>query len=324
MATLQQVQAGILGIAVGDALGVPVEFSAREERRRDPVAGMRGYGTHHQPAGTWSDDTSLTLCTMESLLRGFNPADMMKTFTRWCDSAYLTAGDVRFDIGHTTHRAILCYQRSNNPRTCGQCGEMDAGNGSLMRILPMAYYLDARYDAPFTKNAEAMRQLGDVCALTHAHMRCIIACGMYCAIAQNLLRGDPITRAVDAGLIQAGAHYSAVNRNWQSEVEQLFPSSAAALSSLAEEQIIRSGYVVDSLFAALWCLCKTDSYAACVLTAVNLGGDTDTVAAIAGGLAGIAYGLDAIPKDWIAGLVRREQIFQLCADFSRACERKST
>jgi len=318
MKQLEKIKAGVIGLAVGDALGVPVESSSREERRWDPVEDMRGYGAHSQPAGTWSDDTSLALCLMESLTRGLDFGDIMGNFVKWHAEGFLTAGDVRFDVGWTTLRAIKNYKRRKNPRTCGQYGEMDAGNGSLMRILPLAFYLDAKYGYPFAESAEAMEVVRDVSKLTHGHMYCVIACGIYCAVAQELIHGADVQAAVDEGVRRAGAHYRGIGRCWREEMEENFRFDFPSLSRRAEEHVASSGYVVDTLAAALWCLCTTQGYAPCVLRAVNLGGDTDTVVAVAGGLAGLRYGYGAIPEPWRNQLIRRERIEELCGAFCRA------
>lgn len=316
MVRFDLVKAGMIGMAVGDALGVPVEFSSREERRRDPVTGMRGYGTHNQPAGSWSDDTSMALCLMESLTRGLDCADIMDNFVKWRDGAHLTAGDRLFGIGRTTRLAIQNYKRNRDPRACGLSGEMDAGNGSLMRILPLAFYLDARYGYPFAGRAEAMEIVREVSSLTHAHARCVIACGIYCAVAQELLRGADRKAAVDGGIRGAGEYYRKIGGAWRGELEKNYGFDSAALSRMGEERVKSSGYVVDTLTAALWCLCAAENYAVCVLRAVNLGGDTDTVAAVAGGLAGLACGYDAIPGQWRDGLIRRNLIEGACDSFS--------
>jgi ADP-ribosylglycohydrolase len=319
MKTLDSVKAGIIGLAVADALGVPVEFSAREERRRDPVADMRGFGVHNQPTGTWSDDTSMALCLLESLSRGLDYADIMDNFVKWYRAAFLTAGDAVFDVGGTTRRAILRYEANQNPLTCGQSGEWDAGNGSLMRILPLAFYLDAKYGYYFAESPEAMEIVRNVSSLTHAHMRCVIACGIYLAVAQELLRGAERNQAVDEGIRKAAAHYGALGRDWRAECEEHYQFDAASLLEMPETRVASSGYVVDTLLAALWCLLTTDSYEACALRAVNLGSDTDTVAAVAGGLAGLCHGYDTIPERWREQLIRRDRIEALCEVFARAC-----
>jgi ADP-ribosylglycohydrolase len=146
---------GIYGLCVGDALGVPVEFAARDELEKDPVTDMRGYGTYNMPPGTWSDDTSLTLCLLESLAQGLDYADIMQRFYSWLfESAYTPHGHT-FDCGKTTMEAIYRFARGTEPVLCGGAAETDNGNGSLMRILPLAFYLVSLYGLAFTENDEA-------------------------------------------------------------------------------------------------------------------------------------------------------------------------
>lgn len=136
-----QLMGGIFGFCVGDALGVPVEFSTRAERKQDPVEEMRAYGTHHQYFGTWSDDSSLTFCLMESLKVGYNLKDISEKFCQFYEEGYWTAYSEVFDIGNTTIRSIEKMKTASNPTECGGNKEQDNGNGSLMRILPLAFYL---------------------------------------------------------------------------------------------------------------------------------------------------------------------------------------
>jgi len=131
---------GLWGAVVGDALGVPVEFRSREELRQDPVQDMRGYGTYNQPAGTWSDDSSLLLCTAESLLDGFDTRHLASLFVRWLHQAHWTPWEEVFDVGGTTHRAINNLSKGAEPEEAGLTDENSNGNGSLMRILPIALH----------------------------------------------------------------------------------------------------------------------------------------------------------------------------------------
>lgn len=275
----------MMGLAVGDALGVPYEFMPRDHFRVD---GMTGYGTHGQPKGTWSDDTSLALATLESLRRlgKIDLADMMRNFSSWLYDASFTAhGDV-FDVGGTTYRAIAKYHRTKNVRTCGEGSASSNGNGSLMRILPLAF-------VPHT----AMDVYG-VSALTHAHDTSVLCCRHYLDVAARLLRGEDKTSAVRS----------------LDDCDGVF-IRLPMIDSYPREKIKSTGYVLDTLEAALWCLLKTESYRDCVVTAVELGDDTDTVAAVAGGLAGIYYGVGGergIPEEWIGALARKDWIAELC------------
>ena len=153
---LDLIKAMIVGHAIGDALGVPVEFMSREEIAHDPVAEMRGYGTHHQPPGTWSDDTSMTLCLLESIVRlgRIDCKDIMDNFVSWLRRAEFTATGITFDVGIASQAGIQRYEQGTPPLACGGSGEYDNGNGSLMRIAPLAIYTpthEARWLAASTR-----------------------------------------------------------------------------------------------------------------------------------------------------------------------------
>lgn len=294
----------MIGHAVGDALGVPVEFCTREELRRRPVTDMMGYGSYPVPAGAWSDDTSMSLGALDVLADGDVRYDkMMENFVKWCDcSAYTPTGEM-FDIGCTCRRAIQNFTWGASPLACGMAGKYDNGNGSLMRIHPfvlMTYFCG-------NLRAEWERVIENASSLTHAHERSLLACKIYALVLLSLME-TPSKASVRAALREAKARY--VQSAEYFTYERLF---AEDLAELPEAEIRSSGYVVDTLEAALWCLLTADSYAECVLKAVNLGEDTDTVAAVAGGLAGALYGYEAIPENWRKTLIRREYIEQMCA-----------
>jgi ADP-ribosylglycohydrolase len=308
----EQILGGVLGLAVADAVGVPVEFNSRESLRKNPVTDMRGYGTYNQPPGTWSDDTSLTLCLLDSLAhKKIDYTYMMQRFVSWIDEGKYTAHDEVFDVGIATRKALQRFRNGAEPLKCGGTSEQDNGNGSLMRILPLAFYLhtfggDLSFD-------EIFDLIHNVSALTHAHKRSQIACGIYLIVADCLLVESDLKKAVNFNLEKAESCYQKekeLNHN-----KRLF---ATDFAKLPEEEIKSSGYVVDTLEAAIWCLMNTDNYKDCVLRAVNLGDDTDTVAAVAGGLAGLFYGVDAIPKDWLNQLARLDYIKELCEKFYRS------
>ena len=313
------VKNGILGLVVGDALGVPVEFRSREELERDPVNGMRAYGTHHQPAGTWSDDSSMALCLMESLTKDVDYADMMDQFLRWANEGYMTAHGKVFDIGVATRQALIRFAHGTPPLECGGNGKYDNGNGSLMRILPMALYLHRTMGPDFPRMTEAYQIIHNASALTHAHPISLIACGLYCAAVNELLCGKP---SVWDGIKAAKEFY----RNQTEFVPYLdiFQRiETDILPALPKSEINSGGYVLHTLEAALWCLERHDSFRTCLLEAVNLGEDTDTTGAVAGGLAGLKYG-DDIPEDWLSVIARREEIEGLCGTFSQSFEEGRT
>ena len=307
-----KVLSGIMGLCVGDALGVPVEFYSRESLQHNPVTGMRGYGTHNQPAGTWSDDTSMTLCLADSLINGLNYPDIMSKFLSWADEAKYTSYDEVFDMGISTSKAITKFAGGRKPLECGGKSEHDNGNGSLMRILPIVFYLQATYGRDITRNDEAMTIIHNVSSLTHAHKRSLIACGIYISVASMLMGNYDLFTAVKIGVNKAIEHYNKHNEFVEELPYYERLSDIKAFINVPIESIKSSGYVVYTLEASIWSLLNTDSYKDCVLTAVNLGGDTDTVAAVAGGLAGLYYGYDSIPSKWLSVIAKRDYIEDLC------------
>lgn len=311
---ISTVKAAILGGVVGDALGVPVEFMSRADLTVAPVTGMREYGTHNQPAGTWSDDSSMALCLMESLTRGIDYEDMAYNFLRWADDCFWTAHDEVFDMGIATRKALVKYAHRTPALECGAAGERDNGNGSLMRMMPLSLYLHQAMGPCWNEERDAYEIVHNASRITHAHPISLIACGIYCSIANEILRGNTLEAAIYTGIEKAKAIYDR-----QEELSEYLPYFKEVdldiLKGLPITAIRGSGYVLDTLKSALWCLLHTDSFRSCVLQAVNLGEDTDTVGTVAGGLAGLWYGLCAIPGDWISILSREDEIEALCEQF---------
>ncbi|MBE8998471.1 ADP-ribosylglycohydrolase family protein [Nostoc sp. LEGE 12447] len=310
MLTGAKTLSGLMGLCVGDALGVPVEFTSRAERVKSPVTTMQGYGTWNQPPGTWSDDSSLSFCLAECLCRGYSLDAIANSFWRWYKEAYWTPrGDV-FDIGQTTHTAIMRLKQGVVPHQAGGKVENSNGNGSLMRILPMAYC---------HRNltlGELLARVHDVSAITHAHARSQMSCGIYISIAVALLEGaDPQTAYLQA-LQDIQTIYSV--REFLLEKPHFGRIFSGEIAKLPVEEINSGGYVIDTLESSLWCLLNSSSYSEAVLKAVNLGGDTDTTAAVTGGLAGIYYGVENIPQKWMNQIARRQDIIYLAERFARA------
>ena len=303
--------ASILGHAIADALGVPVEFQNREDLAAIPVTDYRGYGTHWVPAGTWSDDTSMTLATLDSLARGLDLPDMMQQFVDWASKNDYTATGKVFDIGITTRRAL---QNFSNRKPLSQWGlgeENDNGNGSLMRIIPAVFY--CRYLYLDTSLEEQMQIIHSISRLTHAHPRSLIGCGIYAFVLNRLL--DCGSKSSVAAALQDAKNYYNAQPEFAHELYYYHRLFEPEFQTLPEEQIKSTGYVVHTLEAALWCFLNTKSYRECVLKAVNLGSDTDTVGAVAGGLAGALYGLSAIPESWKERLLSKQLLMDICQRF---------
>lgn len=302
----------IYGLAIGDAFGVPVEFTSREERERNPVADFIGYGSHDVPAGTWSDDTSMTLATLDSLAVG-DPDydDMMERFLKWLDEGEYTATGVVFDVGMSTQAALANYAAGDAWHESGMRGEYDNGNGSLMRILPAVYY--AELSGRCGTDDEKLELIHNVSSLTHAHPRSLMGCGIYAFIVMELLR-SPDKSAVQKGIARARAFYASKD-DFSGELavyRRILDEEMDAFARIPEDEIRSGGYVVDTLEAAVWCFLNTDSFYDCIVRAANLGSDTDTVAAVAGGLAGLVYDDLSFLKE---KLVSRDYLEAICEKF---------
>lgn len=301
-----RIKAGIFGVCVGDALGVPVEFKSRETLKRFPVTDMQEFGSWNQPKGTWSDDSSLTLCLAESLTKGYDLEKIGESFVKWVKYGHWAAYGRLFDIGGTTRHSIARLIKGESARFSGNIFEEDNGNGSLMRILPLAFYLKNE------GNIENLyRTIKEVSSITHGHFRSVFACFVYVIFAIELIKGKDKEEAYTH--TQKVALYFTENQCFNPKEIQLFDRILKNdISKYPEVEISSSGYVLHSLEASLWCFLNSESYSEAVLKAVNLGEDTDTTGAITGGLAGIYYGFEAIPDEWVEVLARKEDIEELC------------
>lgn len=324
---------GVMGLVVGDALGCPVQFLSREEiRRRGPVTGMEGYGTYNMPEGTWTDDSSMTLATMDSIInkKKIDPEDIMKNFVKWEFEGDYTPFGEAFDEGNTCSNAIWDFRDTGDYKTCGQTGEYANGNGALMRILPVClYYIEMsglyihdqqeKAGSIIVDDIVAIQGIHITSGLTHNHLRSQMACGLYYFLAKEILKDREmgLNTCLQNGM-DAGLKFYKDNETDFKEINhyrRLF--NLDEFSKVPEDEIRSSGYVVDSLEAAVWCLLTTDTFVECLLKAVNLGNDTDTVAAIAGGLAGLYYGYESVPDEWLSVIKEREYVEEMCEQCNR-------
>ena len=312
------IYAGILGVAVGDAVGVPYEFKSQEEIALAPAADMIGHGTYDLPKGYWSDDTSMTLAAIDAMSKWQGREDydaVMKCFCDWYYESKYTPADELFDCGNTCGSAIRNYRyHGKSTDECGIADEWSNGNGGLMRILPALFYVHAKYGENWIENAEAVRTVEKLTALTHANKRCLIASVMYLSVAEEILKGKDKETAVADGLRAAKELY-AKDPDALDALRYFDRVCAEGFADTPIEDIRSGGYVIESIEASIWCFLNTGSYRECILKAVNLGHDTDTTAAIAGGLAGLYYGLEGIPKEWVSALAKLGYIKELCDAF---------
>lgn len=301
----QQLHQAVWGFIVGDALGVPVEFSTREERKADPVTDIRGHGTYDQPPGTWSDDTSLLLCTLENLLDGGTHTDLAYKYLRWMQEGYMTPHGEVFDIGIATRAALSRLAEGQPWHASGLTEERAAGgNGSLMRILPLAFAERYLTCTDSTGRYELIAAIGGI---THAHALPHLCSFLYVELVKELVQGKSGNEALAAARMQVEAIL--LQTPDQTEARQIRAKLKRILeadfSTLDESAISSTGYVVHTLEAVLWCWTNGCSYSNIVLRAVNLGGDTDTIAALAGALAALQY---EVPEQWKSRIVNQELI----------------
>ncbi|WP_428230988.1 ADP-ribosylglycohydrolase family protein [Flavobacterium sp.] len=307
-----KIESGLFGLAIGDALGVPVEFYSRNSLKQNPVSEMIGYGTHYQPLGTWSDDSSLVFCLAESLCKDYDLFDIGRNFVKWYSTELWTPHGKVFDIGIATRNAIHNIAKGHEPELCGGFEEKDNGNGSLMRILPLVFYLQKEKDIDVI-----YQKVKAVSSITHAHFRSVFACFIYVIYCFEILKGKNKKEAYTE--MQNLLSDFLKDKEYNPKEIQLFDRILQNdISGYPENEIASSGYVLHSLEASFWCFLNSDTYEETVLKAVNLGEDTDTTAAIAGGLAGIYYGIENIPVKWIENLVRTNDIKDLAERLSKS------
>lgn len=299
----------IIGHAIGDAMGVPTEFCIREKLLQKPVKEMVSSPKVGQPAGSWSDDTSMEICTIESYLekKEFDYSDIMNKWTEWINEGKYTANGDTFDVGRTCLSAIRQYSNGINPIDCGLKDEMSNGNGSLMRILPVALY---SYSKKLSEK-EIIKLTNEISSLTHGHNISKLGCYIYIRFVIALLEGK--TKEEAYNLIQ-NLDYSMYDEYSIEKYNRILKTN---IKDYKIDEISSKGYVVDTLECALWILMNAKDYRETIISSTNIGNDTDTIGAIAGSMAGIIYGINSIPKTWIDKLLRKDYLIDLALRFEK-------
>lgn len=304
------VKDSLYGFIVGDAVGVPIEFEDREKLINKPVTSMLGYGSHDVEEGVYSDDTSMTLATMDSIIKQngiINYNDIADKFCNWVNNNEYTATNKIFDIGMTTKYALIKYFNNKIDATmCGGTNINENGNGSLMRMLPIALYC-------FYKNIkddnEIFTLVKNSSSITHAHDISILGCYIYVRYVISLL--ETKNKISSYNFIKK-LDYSMFIEEVKLEYSRILFSD---ISTLNINDINSSGYVVNTLEAVFWIILNCSNYNESIIGAINLGGDTDTIGAITGSIAGILYGYDNISKRWISKLKNKDYIDEIIIKF---------
>lgn len=300
---------GIVGFAIGDAMGVPTEFHTREELLKNPVTKMLADRFEGLPKGSWSDDTSMIVATIYALIdNGLNFNKIADNFIKWVNGEDFCSYEKSFGIGKTTLKSLSLYNRGQfKAEECGGKAFEDNGNGSLMRILPIAYY--CYYNN--LNDKETIDIVSKTSSITHGHEISILGCYLYVKFISFILSKN--------------TKEDAYKKLQQLELSQFSADSILIykrilvdnISDLYLDDIKSSGYVVDTLEASVWCFMKSDNFRDCIVGAINLGEDTDTIGGIAGGLAGIYYGYNSIPTDWLNDLVKLDYLIETSNKFEK-------
>lgn len=288
----------LLGLAVGDAVGATVEFMPPGSF--EPVTDMVGGGPHRLEPGQWTDDTSMALCLAESLLEcgSFDPLDQMQRYVRWYREGYLSSTGVCFDIGNATRAALHRFEQGGDPYA-GSEAPNTAGNGSIMRLAPVPLFFAS-------DPLEAVRYAGESSRTTHAAREAVDACRYMAALIVGALGGASKAELLDG-------FYSPVAELWKDAplAARVAEVGGGSFRRREPPAIRGSGYVVESLEAALWAFDRSSSFREGLLMAVNLGDDADTTGAVYGQIAGAHYGVEGIPGEWIERLTMRERVEEL-------------
>lgn len=310
----QKTRDGFLGMAAGSAVGVPVDCRSRSYLEENPVTGMEGYGTYNLPPGFWSDAVSMSCCLAEALCSGNKRSLIIEKLILWRDTGYWTPDGEVVGVWNTAVEAVAVLKKrvEEGESCCLDSGEY-VFNASLGWVLPLAYVTCG------LSPEQRIKAVTDIASLTNSHMRSNLACIMYNEIAVRLLQGIPF----DDSVVEV-QEFMLDRFSEEREMTHFARIMSGRIVSLRPHEIHTSNYIIDTLEACVWTLLTTSSYKEAVLTAVNLGHDTDTLGAITGGMAGILYGAEGIPEEWFEKLVLREKLEELCDLFSKRMEELAT
>ena len=329
----------VMGVLIGDALGNPVQFMSRASvQKRGLVKGMEAGGVFHMPAGSWTDDGSMTLATLDSLIQKgtLDYDDIMDRFIRWDSDGVYTPFGRAYDQGITCLDAIDRYSRTHKWNSCGKTGEKANGNGGLMRIMPVCLYAAMKEKEGTFTEKEAVQAVHNATLLTHNHLRACTASGIYYFMCKEILKNRGFFNSADSagnsrtdasvcsmrGILQRGMD-AAMSFYRQNKMDDELASYARmkdleSFAKLPADKIRSSGYVVHTLEAAVWTLVTTASLKDALLQGVNLGDDADTVGAVAGGLAGLYYGYDCVPAAWKDAMQNLAWLEEMCLKAAHA------
>lgn len=283
MESINRFKGSIFGLAVGDAVGTTLEFKPKGSFT--PINDMMGGGPFNLSAGQWTDDTSMALCMMNSLInKGLNPKDQLDNYVKWYKNGFMSSNGKCFDIGITTKMSLEDYIENGNVISKNN-NKNSSGNGSLMRLSPISMYSYKYSEYQCMENAAISSKT------THASQICIDSCKFMAVIIHRLLNGANKREALN------------INYTFCGEVQKVLQGSYKD-----NKHIKGTGYAIDTIEAALWGFYSTNDFKTGLLKVVNLGDDADTTGAVYGQIAGAYYGYEGIPTEWINKIAMKEEI----------------
>ena len=301
------VKNGIIGFIIGDAIGVPLEFSKRRNEY-NKIVDMLEYGSHNLEKGSFSDDSSMVIATIKSIVDNkgnIDYEDIMNNFIKWAENGEFTPNNKAFGIGRTTLRALFNYKNNNiNAIECGLDNIKDNGNGSLMRILPIAYYCYYKK----LNDDEIFKIVKNISSMTHKNNISILGCYIYVLLVIELLNGNKKEKAYNN--IRNYDYSKYFDLDVIKYYDRLLKND---IKNLNINNISSLGFVVDTLEAVIWCFLNSNNYDESIIKSINLGNDTDTIGALVGGISGIYY--NNINDKWLNDIKRKEYLLNLCNDF---------
>ncbi|MDB9311702.1 ADP-ribosylglycohydrolase family protein [Spirulina sp. CS-785/01] len=312
-----KILSGILGIAIGDALGIPVKYTCRSDFQQSPLSTMTGNGLYDQPPGTWSECSSIPFCITEALTQGQWSSSLLLrniaiAMIQWHNGQLWTPRGTAFEVGGIPPEILDRLQQGTPPAQCGEPSDRSSNSGMLTRVLPLAFC------EPYLDFKDLIKRVHKVAAMINRHPRSQMACSFYVATAIALLNGQSPRNAYLESVQRVGELYE--HSSYSEHLDNFLRLLRGNIIDLPESKIHSNGRSVETLEAALWCLYNSSSYEEAVLKAVNLGDDTNTTAGVTGGLAGLYYGAKDMSVDWIQKIARFYDILNLATRYAKTLE----
>lgn len=308
----------LYGYVIGDAMGLPLEYEKREKLLKNPVTDMMSSDYNDDDYGNWSDDTSLTLATMDSLAKTkgiIDYDDIMERFCNWVEDAKYTSNGISgFSIDNTTRKALTNFHNNKEKAVeCGLKGYEDNNNASLTRMMPIALYCYKNK----LKESEIYNVVRNASSLTHSHQISIMGCYMYVRYLLFILNGKDKYSAYN---MLKFVDYKTYFRN--ETINEYGRILEGDISKLKLPEVSSSDYIVDTLETTLWVILNTKNYPQSIIGAINLGGDTDTIGAITGSISGLIYGYKEIPLKWLDKIKNKNLLIDIMLDFEEKLQFK--